>query len=647
MARPPPLLERIQRRKLFHWAAAYVGFSVVLAGTLEAISAPWRIADVAIRTVHILLLAGFFALLIIGWYHGEQGRQRVTAPELLLLGLLLGAAWLLLDRAGIRSAWAPGPGDHPVQASQSEGVSGNGIRVGIPFFEDRTPGGGYQYLADGVATAVMEDLGGIPGLSVTSAAEAAEVRSRGLSLHDLHEVMDLDLMLTGFIRSDPSGFHIHAALVRPCGSGAQADEETVLWDGDWAISSGDPYSAWIVIPGHVLEGIRAATGMEVRALRRRGGASQPSSWLQVVEAEGAWSEARRLWDLGQKEAALTTYVGADQRLGRTQDREPKWATPSLRRSSWALWFADHDRSVVSAGSPEWLILAVAHADRAVHIEPSSAEAHSLRGEGLFYMAKGGQDLPLIRSLHEMAEEALLTAIQLDSTLARAHTTLSELYRDQGRFQDAYRSALAGLEADPFHLSRDLVHERLCHTAFEARELGSAGRWCAEYRRREPRDLTMLLLQMNIDVMGSTVPQQELVDARADSLVALAAETYGRDHPSLDIFRAYAGLTRAKALARRGQNQQADSLLAAIAGSPGGIVPQLEYSAALVELLLGRRESALGRLERYFQVRRKLPEYWRADWYLEHLWGDPRFEALIQAPWERSWESSSAPPPPPT
>ena len=158
---------------------------------------------------------------------------------------------------------------------------------------------------------------------------------------------------------------------------------------------------------------------------------------------------------------------------------------------------------------------------------------------------------------------------------------------------------------------------------------------------------MLLLQMNIDVMGSTVPQQELVDARADSLVALAAETYGRDHPSLDIFRAYAGLTRAKALARRGQNQQADSLLAAIAGSPGGIVPQLEYSAALVELLLGRRESALGRLERYFQVRRKLPEYWRADWYLEHLWGDPRFEALIQAPWERSWESSSAPPPPPT
>ena len=125
-------------------------------------------------------------------------------------------------------------------------------------------------------------------------------------------------------------------------------------------------------------------------------------------------------------------------------------------------------------------------------------------------------------------------------------------------------------------------------------------------------------------------------------MAIATETYGADAPALDIFRAYAELNRAKARARIGRAQEADSLLSAIDGNPGGLIPELEYSAAMVDLLLGRTDRALDRLERYFTVRRKLPEYWRADWYLEPLWGNPRFEALIQSPWKRTWSESPSP-----
>ena len=54
---------------------------------------------------------GFFITLILAWYHGEKGRQRVSGPELLLITGLFAIGGLGLGLLG--------NGDEPVNQSNA------------------------------------------------------------------------------------------------------------------------------------------------------------------------------------------------------------------------------------------------------------------------------------------------------------------------------------------------------------------------------------------------------------------------------------------------------------------------------------------------------------------------------------------------
>src|SRR3546814_7730616 len=53
------------------------------------------------RGITLALVLGFFVTLVLAWYHGERGEQRVSGAELLVLALLLavggGVLWRFND----------------------------------------------------------------------------------------------------------------------------------------------------------------------------------------------------------------------------------------------------------------------------------------------------------------------------------------------------------------------------------------------------------------------------------------------------------------------------------------------------------------------------------------------------------------------
>ncbi|MGQ0560775.1 MAG: hypothetical protein ACT443_02745 [Gemmatimonadota bacterium] len=50
----------------------------------------------ATRAITMARGAGFFATLVVAWYHGEKGQQRVSGIELLMLaGIRLTAIWVV------------------------------------------------------------------------------------------------------------------------------------------------------------------------------------------------------------------------------------------------------------------------------------------------------------------------------------------------------------------------------------------------------------------------------------------------------------------------------------------------------------------------------------------------------------------------
>lgn len=85
-----PLFQRLRERKLVQWALAYLAGAFVVFQAVEVLAEPWGISPAVQRSVHIVLVIGLLIALVFAWYHGEQGQQRVSGFELLVVtGLLI------------------------------------------------------------------------------------------------------------------------------------------------------------------------------------------------------------------------------------------------------------------------------------------------------------------------------------------------------------------------------------------------------------------------------------------------------------------------------------------------------------------------------------------------------------------------------
>ncbi|HEX3125461.1 MAG TPA: hypothetical protein VHQ21_19330, partial [Rhodanobacteraceae bacterium] len=82
------LLQRLRERKLVQWALAYVAGAFALLQGLDIVAQQFGWGDAVRRGITIALIVGFLVTLVLAWYHGERGEQRVSGTELLIVALL-------------------------------------------------------------------------------------------------------------------------------------------------------------------------------------------------------------------------------------------------------------------------------------------------------------------------------------------------------------------------------------------------------------------------------------------------------------------------------------------------------------------------------------------------------------------------------
>src|SRR6516165_503522 len=70
------------------------------------------------RGITLGLVVGFFVTLVLAWYHGERGAQRVTGTELLIIGLVLALGGGFLWRFAA-TAHTPMEGGAPATPNES------------------------------------------------------------------------------------------------------------------------------------------------------------------------------------------------------------------------------------------------------------------------------------------------------------------------------------------------------------------------------------------------------------------------------------------------------------------------------------------------------------------------------------------------
>jgi hypothetical protein len=71
---PRSILGRLNSRKIVHWGIAYLAGAWLILQVLDLLAQPFAWPDLVLRAATVVLAIGFFAALVLAWYHGE-GRQ--------------------------------------------------------------------------------------------------------------------------------------------------------------------------------------------------------------------------------------------------------------------------------------------------------------------------------------------------------------------------------------------------------------------------------------------------------------------------------------------------------------------------------------------------------------------------------------------
>ena len=74
-------LQRLKQRKLVQWAVAYVAAAFALLQGIDIVAQQFGWPEGVRRGTTLALFLGFFVTLVLAWYHGERGAQRVTGTR--------------------------------------------------------------------------------------------------------------------------------------------------------------------------------------------------------------------------------------------------------------------------------------------------------------------------------------------------------------------------------------------------------------------------------------------------------------------------------------------------------------------------------------------------------------------------------------
>lgn len=109
-------LRSIRKRQVVQWTLAYGAFALGAVALLDSLGDVWAISLTAQRRLQILLAMGLPLAVLVSWYHGEKGRQRIDRTEALSI-----VAWALVT-AGVLVWVPPASGETNIAGPDSETV---------------------------------------------------------------------------------------------------------------------------------------------------------------------------------------------------------------------------------------------------------------------------------------------------------------------------------------------------------------------------------------------------------------------------------------------------------------------------------------------------------------------------------------------
>jgi TolB-like protein len=436
-------LQRLKARKLVQWTLAYIAAAFALIQVIDVASDSYEWPHLVMHLVFGVLALGFVVTLVLAWYHGERGAQRISGPELLLIALALAIGGGLLWHFGHEV-----PQPHIVSALPQPKTSNTfdppkDTLVVLPF-TNLSSDPKQRYFSDGITEELTSTLGQNPALRVIAWDTASKYHGNTQSATDIGRALNVADVVHGSIEREGSEVRISAELV-------DARTGYELWSQHYD----DSFANIFAVQDRVTQSI--ASAMKVKFAQ----ASLPPARTENPEAHDLVLKGRELmnkYDAASLEAARKDF---EQAIALDDDYADAHALLA------DVLFRLTERSDLSL--KQTLPLVRAEADRALALDPRNTEARVALGN-----ADGSTDPPQRAKAQDEYRKVLaldpndagahldyaLTlsikpalgefrkAAQLDPDSTVAQYNLAFMYLDLGEWAQSIEAAQALIRLDP-------------------------------------------------------------------------------------------------------------------------------------------------------------------------------------------------------
>jgi len=412
----PSLLQRLKERKLVQWTLAYLAGAFVVVQLLDAVADPLGLSSAVHLGILTVLIVGFFITLVLAWYHGEKGRQRVSGPELLMVAPLLvvaGVALAMLGRGGEVPAPSAIPSPVPGDADRPS--------IAVLLCDNFSPNPEDAFRAQGIHEEILLRLQGISSVRSIGRTSVLQFAENPPPVNEIADALGVGFVGECSVMKDPDLTQIRVTFQLLDASGAQLWAES--YDRDLTVAN--IYD----IQGDIAHRVAGSVGAVLLPADKDRIATTPTENLLAYDL---YTRARILWWTRGEEAL-------EQAIGLFQAAIAEDPAIAVAYAGLAETYA----ILPELGGPpfsisEILPLAREAAEMALSLDPGLAEAYTASG---YISAVFEWD-------REAAERDYLKAIELSPDYGTAHQWYAEMLGVSGRWEEAFAEIQIAIELDP-------------------------------------------------------------------------------------------------------------------------------------------------------------------------------------------------------
>ena len=477
-----PFLQRMKNRKIVQWSLAYLAAAFALLQALDIVGQQFGWSEDLRRGITVALGVGFFVALVLAWYHGERGAQRVTGTELLILALLLsvggGVLWRIAPAP--RAAVAPGGAVTPIPDKS----------IAVLPFENLSDDKGNTYFVAGMQDLILTKLAGIGDLKVIARASTEQYGARPTDLKTIGQQLGVATILEGSIQRAGDQVLINVQLI-------DTRSAVHLWAQDYTRTLDNLFG----VEGEVAQKVADALKARLSPAESASLAALPTTNRAALDlflrAEYQANRGKLDSDTASLKAALPLY--------RQAIAEDAHFALALARLS----YVESELAWLNGGGgldvKQLTALARADAEQALQLAPDLAEAHVAIGYSEYYG----------RGDYAAARKAFDEALALRPNDADALTARGYVERREGRFDAAIASLQQALAQDP---RNSALANDLGETCMMAGRYADAALWQQRALALDPTNINARIDSSNTILLDSGDAEKALAAAQGDEPV---------------------------------------------------------------------------------------------------------------------------------